>query len=186
MKSRQVYFWLALLFLAGGIWYWWHSRRGDHRYDKIIRAAAVRYEISPALIKAVVWRESRFHSTARGRAGEIGLMQIRSLAGKEWAQAEHVLSFKDDDLLDPVTNILVGSWYLKKLLKRYRQTNNPLSYALADYNAGRSNVLRWNRGNAATNSAMFMEQITFAGTKEYVQAVTRRYEFYKPEFSKRF
>jgi soluble lytic murein transglycosylase len=76
----------------------------------------------------------------------------------------------------------VGAWYLEKLLKRYSRTDNPVPYALADYNAGRSNVLKWEHGSAATNSAAFLEQISFPGTKNYVRAVMRRYEHYQPIF----
>jgi soluble lytic murein transglycosylase len=71
---------------------------------------------------------------------------------------------------------------LKKLLKRYARTDNPLPYALADYNAGRGNVLKWNSGSAATNSAAFVEQIGFPGTKDYVKAVMGRYAHYRPVF----
>ena len=73
-------------------------------------------------------------------------------------------------------------WYLRKLLRRYLQTDNPLAYALADYNAGRGNVLKWNYGGAATNSAAFIRQIGFPGTRAYVQAVVARYQAYRPTF----
>ncbi len=119
---------------------------------------------------------------ARGRAGEIGLMQLQEDAAHEWADAEHIEGFEHERCLDPGTNALAGAWYLKKLLKRYAQTDNPVPYALADYNAGRGNVLRWNSGAAATNSAAFMEQIGFPGTKEYVKSVMRRYASYRTGF----
>jgi len=62
------------------------------------------------------------------------------------------------------------------------KTDNPCPYALADYNAGRGNVLKWNNGEAATNSAMFMTQIGFPSTSNYVASVTRRYEYYRDSF----
>ena len=46
---------------------------------------------------------------------------------------------------------------LSKLLRRYTKTDSPLPYALADYNAGRGNVLKWNGGEAATNSVLFID-----------------------------
>jgi soluble lytic murein transglycosylase len=52
-------------------------------------------------------------------------------------------------------------------------------YALADYNAGRRNVLKWINGEAATNSAVFIQQIQFPMTRQYVQAVIRREEKYR-------
>jgi len=138
--------------------------------------------MEPALIKAVVWRESRFHPGVRGRAEEIGLMQLREEAAREWAAAEHLLNFEHEHCFDPGTNTLAGTWYLRKLLRRYAQTDNPLPYALADYNAGRGNVLKWNQGTAQTNSEVFIGQIGFPGTRDYVRSVLRRYEHYRPVF----
>jgi peptidoglycan lytic transglycosylase len=172
----------AFLLLLGGIGYWrWYEWR-DHSQDAVIVTAARRYGVEPALIKAVIWRESRFNPQARGRAGEIGLMQIREAAANEWAGAEHISSFNCEHLVSPITNTLAGAWYLQKLLKRYEHTDNPLSYALADYNAGRNKVLRWNKASAATNSTMFVQQIDFGGTRKYVRSVVHRFEQYRPTF----
>ena len=175
---------ILLLLLMAGTAYWWRLGRAERSQDGPIRAAAQRYEVDPALVKAIVWRESRFNPGVRGRAKEIGLMQIQEDAAREWADAESVERFEHEQCLDPATNTLAGTWYLKKLLKRYLQTDNPVPYALADYNAGRGNVLRWNRGAAATNSAVFIEQIGFPGTKAYVKSVMRRYAHYRPRFQK--
>ena len=85
---------------------------------------------------------------------------------------------------DPATNTLAGAFYLSKVLKRYRGTDNPVPYGLADYNAGRANVLKWNTGEASTNSAAFIEAIGFPGTKKYVLSVMRRFDHYRPIFLK--
>jgi soluble lytic murein transglycosylase len=174
---------ILLLFVAGGaVVYWWWQGRLERSQDGPIWAAARRYGVEPALIKAVVWRESRFQPRARGRAEEIGLMQLREEAAREWADAEHLEGFEHEHCFDPGTNTMAGTWYLRKLLRRYAQTDDPLPYALAAYNAGRGNVLKWNRGAAATNSAAFMEQIGFPGTRDYVRSVMRRYAHYRPLF----
>jgi soluble lytic murein transglycosylase len=169
---------LLLLVLALGLfggYIYWHG----HRFDAVIAAAARRYQMDPALVKAVVWQESRFNPKDRGRAGELGLMQVREDAAWEWALSEHITGFEHAACLDPATNTLAGTWYLKKILLRYKQADNPLPYALADYNAGRANVLKWRTGGAMTNSAAFMDQIGFPGTKNYVQAVLKRYKHYQ-------
>jgi soluble lytic murein transglycosylase len=175
---------LVLLICAGIIGYWWWTYRRDHRYDKLIVQAAQRYKIDPALIKAICWRESRFNPDARGSAGELGLMQIRSGAAEEWAQAEHIVGFDHHSCLNPATNILAGTWYLQHVLHRYRQTDNPPLYALADYNAGRGNVLKWLSGSASTNSAAFVQQIGFRSTQDYVRAILQRRDVYRRQFPK--
>ena len=181
VKPRWIIALLLLAVLAGGTWgFYYHWR--EHRFDPIILAAARRYGIEPALVKAVAWRESWFNPRARGRAGEIGLMQLQETAAREWADAEHVPAFAHEHCFDPGTNALAGAWYLHKLLLRYARTDHPAPFALADYNAGRGNLLKWNRGAAATNSAVFIEQIGFPGTKNYVQSVLQRCEHYRPVF----
>jgi len=176
--------WLIIvLLLAGGLAiYWLRLQRLEHSQDGPIRAAAARYGADPALVKAIVWRESRFHPEVRGRVGEIGLMQLQEESAREWAEAEHLAAFEHEHCFDPATNTLAGTWYLQKLLRRYTQTDNPFAYALADYNAGRGNVLKWNKGAAATNSLAFIEQIGFPGTRYYVESVLKRYQHYQPEF----
>ena len=173
---------ILLLSLAAavpvGVW-WARVDWLERSQDGPIRAAAKRYGVDPALVKAVVWRESRFNPDARGRAGELGLMQIQEIAAGEWADAEGLRNFEHATCLDPRTNTLAGTYYLAKVMRRYTQTDNPLPYALADYNAGRGNVVRWNDGAAATNSAAFISQIGFPGTSNYVLTVLARYERYR-------
>ncbi len=173
---------LVLLLASGPAAYWWWQGRLERSQDGPIRAAAQRYGIDPALIKAVVWRESRFQPGTRGRAEEFGLMQLQEEAAREWASAEHLEEFAHEHCFDAGTNTLAGTWYLRKLLRRYAHTDNPLPYALADYNAGRGNVRKWLQGAAATNSAAFINQIGFPGTRDYVRSVIRRYAHYQPVF----
>lgn len=182
-RRRQFGRWLVALLLgtalalAGFAWFGWRYRR-EHSQDRVIRAAAVRHGVDPALVKAVVWRESWFDPRALGRAGEVGLMQIGPLAAREWAEAERLTGFEHAQLFDPAKNTLCGAWYLARLLRRYEGTDNPAAYALADYNAGRANVLKWVKGEAATNHVAFVAQIGFPSTQRYVRAVLARRDHY--------
>jgi soluble lytic murein transglycosylase len=105
------------------------------------------------------------------------------ITGLEWAGETRTAMFSESVLLDPVKNIDCGTWYLRKLLRRYTKTDNPVPYALADYNAGRGNMLKWLKGAATTNSAEFIEQIGFPTTRAYVREVMRRREKYAPQFA---
>ena len=136
---------LILLLLAVGLSvYWWWQGWLERSQDVPIRAAARRYGLEPALVKAI-WRESHFHPGVRGRAQEIGLMQLREAAAQEWADAEQLAGFAHEHCFDPATNTLAGTWYLRKLLQRYALTDGPVPYALADYNAGRAPGITCNR-----------------------------------------
>jgi len=163
---------------------WWREQP-EKRYDRQIVAAAQKYQLDPALIKAVIWQESRFNARARGRAGEIGLMQIREEAAFEWADSEKIHPFHHERILDPETNISCGTFYLSKLLKRYQKADNPLPYALADYNAGRTHVLRWNKGSAQTNSAAFLSRMDYPRTREYALNIMKRKGKYEADFQNR-
>lgn len=182
-KRKWLWFFLTLVVVDGLFLFWWLNQKKEHRYDDAIRAAATKYGVNPALIKAVVWKESRFDADARGSAQELGLMQIREPAAMEWADAEKRSSFVHKDLLDPKLNTLAGTWYLRKLMRRYLNTDNPLPYALADYNAGRTHVLRWNKGTASTNSAAFLEAMDYPTTKQYILDVSERFTHYQQEFA---
>jgi soluble lytic murein transglycosylase len=176
----------AFLFLAAGLGgvlllVWFQQERREHSQDEPILAAARRYGVDPALVKAVVWRESRFSPSARGRVGERGLMQLRELAAQEWADAEKITGFEESSLDDPRTNTLAGTFYLAKLLRRYSQADDPVPFALADYNAGRGNVLKWSRSTGTTHSEEFMARIGFPETRKYVRAVAERRIRYQNE-----
>ncbi len=181
MKGRPIRLLLVMLLLGLGVglglWYWTSQR--EARFDNLIVQAGKRYGVEPALVKAVIWRESRFDESARGSAGEIGLMQVGDLAAHEWADAERLRQFSSEHLSHPQTNIMAGTFYLGKLLRRYRQTDQAAIYALGDYNAGRTRVLRWNKGSAGTNGAAFLEQIDYPGTRHYIVSILERYDSYK-------
>jgi soluble lytic murein transglycosylase len=174
--------------LAGlllGMSYWKRERQREREFESEIAKAAARHRIDPLLVKAVIWQESRFDRNAKGKAGEIGLMQIMELTGEEWAEAERIRGFTPDYLWDPSQNIQAGAWYLAKCMRRYTNTDNPLPYALADYNAGRTHVLRWNKGAASTNSAAFLAKMDYPGTRRYALSIMERYDYYRSHSRKR-
>ena len=177
--------WLVLIIALGAVIVSFQRCRTyrEDSQDKHIVAAARKYRVDPALVKAVVWRESRFNPTIRGSVGEIGLMQVGKLAATEWADAEKRMLFRHEELFDPSKNTQAGTWYLGKMLRRYAHTDQPVVFALADYNAGRSNVLRWNKGAARTNSALFLKQMDFPGTREYIRSIIKRSQRYKRQFA---
>ena len=172
--------WLLLLAVVdAAVIYWWWGSKAERRYNGIIRDAAAQFNVEYALIKAVIWQESRFDETAVGEAGEIGLMQLMELAAFEWADEHGVHDFEHSHAFDPRTNILAGTYYLKNRLARYPHTDDPLPYALADYNAGRAHVLRWGKEAARTNSAAFLNNIDYPGTRRYIDQVTQRRNHYR-------
>lgn len=155
-----------------------------HRYDGLIVRISTEHGVDPCLVKAVIWRESRFQSDMQGRNGERGLMQVTEMAARDWAAASNVPHFQPGSLFDPETNLRVGTWYLSKALQRWGSRNDALPFALAEYNAGRSRVDRWLRSAMAKfqgniDGETFAASIPFPSTARYVRTIMARYDFYK-------
>lgn len=114
------------------------------RFDDIIASASEKYDVDPALVKAVIYRESRFQPNAKGTRGEIGLMQLRKSVVKDWVKA-HSYGHQptEEELFDPYMNIMIGVWRLGVAIKRWRGRSTSIGLALFDYNAGKSCVATW-------------------------------------------
>ena len=161
--------------------YEWLSPARFQQYDQLIRAASAANHLDPMLVKAVVWRESRFDPQKLGGAGERGLMQVSELAAQEWAAERRLENFRVEELFDPKTNLEAGSWYLGRAMAHWEQMRDPVPFALAEYNAGASRAQRWAGGNWARpiSAGAFQRNIDFPGTKKYVESIMERYHFYQ-------
>jgi soluble lytic murein transglycosylase len=109
-------------------------------------------------------------------------MQIMKDTANDWAAAERFTLYAHSQLYDPAKNTECGAWYLRRLLTRYRNTDSPVVYALAAYNAGPTRVTKWSKGAAATNSVAFLDEMDFPGTRKYVESVAKQYHRYQKEF----
>jgi hypothetical protein len=122
--------------------------------EKLVREAADRHQVDPALIRAVIETESNWNPSAVSRKGALGLMQLIPTTAQR---------FGVDDAFSPKQNVDAGVRYLKTLLERY---NGNLDLALAAYNAGEGAVDR------AHGVPAYRE------TRNYVQRVQEAY--YRP------
>ena len=161
--------------------YEWISPARFHQFDNLIRTVAAEHELDPMLVKAVIWRESRFDPRKMGSAGERGLMQVSERAAREWARETQVVNFHADDLLDAKTNLEAGAWYLHRAFQHWEHQKKPAVFALAEYNAGASRAQRWsnNEPDAPISDRAFRNNIDFPGTRNYVTSVLQRFEFYR-------
>lgn len=100
------------------------SNSKDDRLDRIVREAAERHQVDPALVKAVITTESGWNPQAVSRKGAVGLMQLVPQTAQR---------FGVNNSFDPAQNVEGGTTYLRSLLDRY---NGDLSKSLAAYNAG--------------------------------------------------
>jgi soluble lytic murein transglycosylase-like protein len=114
-------------------------REEIHVLARTLVTEARRHGLDLALVMAVMHVESRFHNFAISPAGAIGLMQILPSTGEEVARREGIPWRGSQTLLDPATNVRLGTAYLRELSNRYR---GDLQAALAAYNWGPGHVDR--------------------------------------------
>ena len=98
-------------------------------YAAMVEQVAELNHISPALVEALVWQESRWRAGARSPAGAIGLAQLMPGTARELGV----------DPSDPHANLAGGARYLRQQLDRF---DGDIERALAAYNAGPGRVLR--------------------------------------------
>jgi soluble lytic murein transglycosylase-like protein len=98
--------------------------------EALVREAAERHNVDPALVRAVIETESNWNPSAVSRKGAGGLMQLIPTTAQR---------FGANDVFNPKQNVDAGVHYLKTLLERY---NGNLDLALAAYNAGEGAVDR--------------------------------------------
>ncbi|HEY0723267.1 MAG TPA: transglycosylase SLT domain-containing protein [Pyrinomonadaceae bacterium] len=158
----------------------WISPARFQQYDGLIRSVAEEHNLDPTLVKAVVWRESRFDAQKFGNAGERGLMQVSEKAAQEWARENRVENFRLEELFDPKINLEAGAWYLRRAVEHWANQPDPIPFALAEYNAGASRAQRW-AGNRDISIPpdIFRANIDFPGTRKYVDSIIARFDFYK-------
>ncbi len=162
----------------GGYLFWKSQQPQESVFDPIIVSVARNEGVDPFLVRALIWRESKFDPLTHGQADEHGLMQVTPDVGEMWAKANKVADYKDDDLYTPETNIRAGTWYLNRALKHWSATDDPVTFALAEYNAGRTKAGKWVDPQAPLSHTAFLERITYPGTRKYVEYIlTKRDEF---------
>lgn len=127
------------------------SSATEDRMERIVREAAERHSLDPALVKAVIRTESGWNPRAVSRKGAIGLMQLIPGTAQRYGVGNPY---------DPAQNVEGGTTYLRALLDRY---NGDLTRSLAAYNAGERAVDE-SRGVPAIPE-----------TRRYVQKVTDAY-----------
>jgi soluble lytic murein transglycosylase len=161
--------------------YEWMSPARFHQYDQLIRTIASQHRLDPMLVKAVVWRESRFDPKKHGSHGERGLMQVTERAAGEWARENRIAGFQLDQLYEPKINLEAGTWYLHRAIEHWDHQPDPIPFALAEYNAGASRAQRWSGGNtlADMSERQFLGNINFPATRKYIESIVDRYKFYQ-------
>lgn len=102
------------------------SKKSARQLAQMIEKAAKRHRVDPLLVTALVSQESAFHSKAISPVGAIGLGQLMPYTAADLGV----------DPYDPEENLDGCVRYLAQNLRAWSHTQDPVSLALASYNAG--------------------------------------------------
>lgn len=105
-----------------------HARAIPAGYAAKVAELSHRFDLSPALIEALVWQESRWRENAVSSAGARGLAQLMPGTARDLGVNPN----------DPFANLEGGARYLREQLDRF---DGDVEKALAAYNAGPGRVI---------------------------------------------
>lgn len=154
---------------------YWHILFPEN-YWSDIKADAQKNGLDPYMVASLIRQETEFNPTAISNKNAYGLMQLLPVVGRAMAKEEGLRHFRTDDLLNPATNILLGTHYLRQTLDKF---GGKPEYAFAAYNAGDDRVTDWQSIGNYHGIDEFVESIPFTETREYVQAILRNEEIYR-------
>lgn len=163
--------------IAGKLW-----DNLEERFPLAYKDLFVRYTgdkgISKSYAMAIARQESAWNPKVRSPVGATGLMQIMPGTATHTVKMFNIPGYSGaNQLLDPETNINIGTSYLQYV---YQQFGNNRIYASAAYNAGPGRVRTW-QGNSAgrIDAAAFVESIPFSETRGYVKNVLAYDAYYR-------
>lgn len=146
-------------------------------YPSFFKEALKDKSISMPFALAIARQESAWNPQAQSPVGARGLMQLMPYTANDVAKKMGMTTYKSvNQLLDPRTNIQMGTYYLDSV---YTSFGNNRILAAAAYNAGPHRVTTWLNNSAGRLDAVaFVESIPFTETRGYVKNVLSYDVFY--------
>ncbi len=145
-------------------------------FSDIVEKYARKRNLSPAVVYALIHQESTYRPWVVSPAHAVGLMQIIPKTGVEIANDLNFANYSNDLLYDPEININFGTHYMAKVFKKF---GGKLPSALASYNAGPDVVGKWMRNKGHLPDEIFIEEIPYRETNNYVKKIITKIEIYK-------
>jgi soluble lytic murein transglycosylase len=120
------------------------------------------------LLQAIMRTESGFDPQALSVADARGLMQMIPPTAIRVAQALSLVDYSPDALFDPETNIRTATWYIGRLVTKFK---GQWPVAAAAYNAGPEPMMKWCKSHAGMQIDAFVESIPFTESRRYAKRV---------------
>ena len=124
--------------------------------------------INTTWVYGIARSESLFMPDVSSGAGAIGLMQLMPATGAETARKANIRYKGRHSLVQPETNITLGTRYLAEMMARF---DNNQVMATAAYNAGPHRVQRWLPKGRVLPADVWVDSVPFRETRRYVRRV---------------
>jgi soluble lytic murein transglycosylase-like protein/outer membrane protein assembly factor BamD (BamD/ComL family) len=145
-------------------------------YRAELLQAANKYKIDPRFLLAIMKQESVFKAGAKSPAGARGLLQLVFDTAIKYKETAGFPNLRPDDLYSPSTNIQIGSAYVADLKSQFGGLYEAIA---ASYNGGEDNAARWMNRSKPKEAGIFVSEVGFAETKNYVFKVMNNYRIYR-------
>ena len=144
-------------------------------FARELRQFAAAKNVDPRLMLAIMRQESRFSPDVKSYAAARGLMQFIAPTAKKLAGELGKNSIRQEELYDPTTSIEFGSQYIADLFKLFPSQPDAV---VASYNGGEENVKRWIARSGTSQSDIYVSEMVYSQTKDYVFKVMANYRMY--------
>jgi len=136
-------------------------------HEAVVRHYAVQHGLAPAMVWAVMQRESTYDPFAISVSDAMGLMQVIPQTAEAIA-IRMGEAYADGDLFEPYHAIRYGTWYLGALMDKFQ---GQVPIAIGAYNAGPIAMERWIDRNPGVDFDIFVEEIEFEQARDYIKRV---------------
>ena len=143
--------------------------------DELIRSGK-KFKVDPRFLLAIMKQESTFRSSAKSPAGARGLLQLVYDTALKYKDEAGYPNLQPDDLYSPATNIAIGAAYLGDLKSQFDGLYEAMA---ASYNGGEDNAARWLNRSKPKDPGIFVSEVGFLESKNYVFKVMSNYRIYR-------
>lgn len=137
-------------------------------YNNLVELEAREREVDPLLLYSVIRQESLFQSQVSSWASARGLMQVIPDTGAWIAMRIGWQDFSSSDLYLPYISVKFGAYYLQQQLLAF---DGDVVSALAAYNAGPGNALRWRKAAIQNDPDLIYALVDIGETRLYLDRV---------------
>jgi soluble lytic murein transglycosylase len=132
-------------------------------------------ELDPNLVYAVMRQESGFRPDVESWANARGLLQLMIGTARDMARLTGRGTVSERQLFEPAINIELGTMFMRTLADSFE--GHP-ALVIGGYNGGGGHIRSWLRDRGSMPLDLWVEEIPYEQTRNYVKGVTTTYWTY--------